>query len=680
MKKTGFTLSELIAVIAILAVIMSAGVAIFYNVRQNVLENSYINLKTYLETAASEYALDTGVTTVTVETLIEEGYVEPDDETSIYDPRNNESINCYLINSTFLDGTYNSELGTNIGNDGVKCNTYEITTDYTICKMSDDGNTCTDIGEDDWFSDNIVLGLKTRNNTLLKQADGYTFEWSSTTGAHGNSDTITTNVSSVAQDTFRVIVTKELTRGEAISEIKIDKQRPDVISVNYDNEWSNQDKLVEISLTDYNGSGVNGVYVSRENVCNEGLTFDSENITNNNLYSITLDAGIHYACIVDKAGNLAAEAYEFNVENIDKTPPIITVLETELTFPINTGYELLDNIEYSDEGGSSIKSVEIYVDGTLVENVSEIEAGSYTVEYIVTDSAGNETRNTDVTLTVFVPEEEFNFSNGEEEYVIPVTGYYNINAWGAQGSGNGGKGAYLSTRVYLTKGDVLTINIGGQNGYNGGGVGGSNSYAGGGATTVRLNGSYLLRAAGGGGGSSGSAGGSGNGAGGSSVGAGSGVSGTNSGGGSSSPTYYYDCNCDTCGGGCRSYETYQSCDTCGGGCKSYYDIICISWGSGVNAPDCGGCTGATCCCLRYSDCNGNCPRCAEYYPTYSCNCTSYRRCSSYYPTYSCNCDLCSTTGRSGNGGSNYVASNVTTLTKTDGNNSGNGRLEIKYIN
>lgn len=72
---------------------------------------------------------------------------------------------------------------------------------------------------------------------------------------------------------------------------------------------------------------------------------------------------------------------------------------------------------------------------------------------------------------------EFDYSGQEEVVEIPVTGVYSLETWGAQGNdaiiGNvnarGGYGSYSYGEMLLHRGDRLYINVGGQNGYNGGG-------------------------------------------------------------------------------------------------------------------------------------------------------------------------------------------------------------------
>ena len=101
--------------------------------------------------------------------------------------------------------------------------------------------------------------------------------------------------------------------------------------------------------------------------------------------------------------------------------------------------------------------------------------------------------------------EEFSYTGSEQVYTTPISSYYKIQTWGAQG-GNvsstdfGGYGAYATEIVYLEKGSKLYINVGGAGsvttaqsslagGYNGGGnaFGASNGKkvgSGGGATHI----------------------------------------------------------------------------------------------------------------------------------------------------------------------------------------------------
>ncbi|MBQ8823127.1 MAG: InlB B-repeat-containing protein [Lachnospiraceae bacterium] len=76
--------------------------------------------------------------------------------------------------------------------------------------------------------------------------------------------------------------------------------------------------------------------------------------------------------------------------------------------------------------------------------------------------------------------ETFTFTGDTSKtYTVPASGYYTLVLDGAQGGNytdtttgttyTGGLGGRTTARIYLEQGEILTYNIGGQNGYNGGG-------------------------------------------------------------------------------------------------------------------------------------------------------------------------------------------------------------------
>ncbi|MDR0964263.1 MAG: InlB B-repeat-containing protein [Clostridium sp.] len=99
----------------------------------------------------------------------------------------------------------------------------------------------------------------------------------------------------------------------------------------------------------------------------------------------------------------------------------------------------------------------------------------------------------------------YSYIGDKQTYTIPYTGFYTLTAYGAQGENyginRGGLGGMAQGTFWLTKGEVLTYDIGGQDGYNGGGI--AILYGnGGGATTVSTDRKGVLLIAGGGGGAS----------------------------------------------------------------------------------------------------------------------------------------------------------------------------------
>ena len=113
---------------------------------------------------------------------------------------------------------------------------------------------------------------------------------------------------------------------------------------------------------------------------------------------------------------------------------------------------------------------------------------------------------------------DFDYTGNEQSFVVPVTGYYQLETWGASGADDqaylGGYGGYSRGTIKLTRGTTLYINVGGEGGkytftnnmastaaggYNGGGLGHTNSttwkyralYGGGGATHIATSSGLL---------------------------------------------------------------------------------------------------------------------------------------------------------------------------------------------
>lgn len=111
----------------------------------------------------------------------------------------------------------------------------------------------------------------------------------------------------------------------------------------------------------------------------------------------------------------------------------------------------------------------------------------------VRDKAGNTgyLRSIGIPFSKATGSDNLYTSSGEYSYVVPVTGEYRLEVWGAQGGGHsnilGGYGGYSKGSITLTKGTTLYINVGGEGssmtqgstagGYNGGGGCGNDNSA-----------------------------------------------------------------------------------------------------------------------------------------------------------------------------------------------------------
>ena len=304
-SKKGFTLTELIVVLVILSLIISISTVVFINVRKNALKKDYDNLVFYLEAKAEEYASDTNITTVSVDDLIKERYVVPDDGENIINPETNENMNCYIIKSIFESGKYEAKLSEKLDRINGTCKTYDKTGMFEMCEVS--GNTCKSISNNKWFNKDITLGVKYANSdTRITNA---TFSWTSTNGSTSNSDTISAETKTVSKNTYKCQIDVDNIIGEAISVINIDKEKPIINSVSFDRNWQ-KEKEVVIDATDKDGSGVDKYSVVLENAsCNYK---DTNKIVVNKI-------GKYKYCVIDKAGN---ETFDYvEIDKIDSEIP-----------------------------------------------------------------------------------------------------------------------------------------------------------------------------------------------------------------------------------------------------------------------------------------------------------------------------------------------------------------------
>ena len=159
--------------------------------------------------------------------------------------------------------------------------------------------------------------------------------------------------------------------------------------------------------------------------------------------------------------------------------------------------------------------VAVFPVGTTMSNAS-VQLGSKAAIPFGGSTALAANKIYNIKKTIYPVPATFDFTGAVQTYSVPASGWYTIQAYGAEGGksftnledgdgkNNGGKGGYSSISYYLTKGQALSIYCGGIGGdatraasgggaagWNGGGAGG-NGYAytytggggGGGATYV----------------------------------------------------------------------------------------------------------------------------------------------------------------------------------------------------
>lgn len=352
-NKSGFTLVEILAVIAVLAIIFAIAQPTYYMISTRVKQSSYENKVSYIETAASRYGADTSNTMVFVDTLIREGYLEADDEDgNIFDPRDNSLMNCFLVSIYYDTDQIYSALSTEkafLESENV-CDFDRITTDNGIIKLT--AHEVTNEAGTTWKNDAIEVGKWTRSNVILildidpeikNQVTKITFA-----GGGVKDERIVSNdfdsknkyfiqASQLVNTTFNAIVeVKQLAEsGEeqiniytAASKVMIDKQSPiiyqDEIKIERDDEWTNYAKDVEVVSSDQSGSGIYGYYFTTESgTCSTDLTDYTPVENNNGIFHTRRLKGVYHICVADQVGNISNKA-TFTVHKTDQNDPVIT--------------------------------------------------------------------------------------------------------------------------------------------------------------------------------------------------------------------------------------------------------------------------------------------------------------------------------------------------------------------
>ena len=390
MKKKGFTLAELIAVIAILAILMLLATGVFINVQRSVLQGQYENLVMDIENKAEDYAEDIGTTDViyiNVDYLISQGYIQADDEDHIYDPRDNTIMNCYMVHIIFEDGEYKADFveDENLINDDGTCDVTDIDTGKVdlLCN----GTAC----NNGWYDTDVKLNI---SGLTAEELANSTVEWTSLLGTYefqdvGTEKTITISPSNVLNTTYNItIITPEETY-KIDKNIRIDKETPILISNRLDVDYTTNQELV-IEASDMSGSGLAGfAIISKDGDCSTA-SYVSGGVP-------VKQAGDLKVCMKDNAGNISEESITinqvtFNYNNtssdtITKVP--VYFLDENANYPLpvpdRNGYTF---DEWVDNNGDRVYSFEELENGDEVNATWDIIDVEIPVDKIDKDTVG----------------------------------------------------------------------------------------------------------------------------------------------------------------------------------------------------------------------------------------------------------------------------------------------------
>lgn len=113
--KKGFTLVEMLAIIALLSIIVAIAVPSVTKLRQSVIEKEEQTQIKEIESAASFYARDEKKSNccITVSELVSKGYLKGNEESKVINPKTHEEVNAkiYIDNNKKITYDYSETCG-----------------------------------------------------------------------------------------------------------------------------------------------------------------------------------------------------------------------------------------------------------------------------------------------------------------------------------------------------------------------------------------------------------------------------------------------------------------------------------------------------------------------------------------------------------------------------------------
>lgn len=218
---------------------------------------------------------------------------------------------------------------------------------------------------------------------------------------------------------------------------------------------------------------------------------------------------------IKKLNNSNGENYRIIIEFEDDKYSTLIIHLNDIYLTLNGDAEIIiDNDEpYIDDGYNIVNNnydSEVVVENPLENMENPYSIGSYKIKYsLISNGITVDTLYRNIEVKEL--DQKFNYNGSEQLYVAQKSGYYKLETWGAQGgTANstyyGGYGGYSVGDIFLEKGKILYINVGGAGscstgagvagGFNGGGAAkaASSSHimcAGGGATHISTSSGLL---------------------------------------------------------------------------------------------------------------------------------------------------------------------------------------------
>ena len=271
MRKKGFTLIELLAVICIMAVLALIAVPTYIGVSNNIKQKAYETKISLAKNKAINYASDKNEFLFDIKTLIQDGYLEADNELGQFlNPVNNDDMRCYIINVVYNNNQYEANVTEN-----KECMTKEqLEENYSALEIvfyKDEGLTKeVSLTDDNWTRESPLYASYRFRNDSYKNNEIKELIWSGEENLTCSSDNLSNCLSykvvtnDIKEITLNLQVTFQMKNGVTYTSlikktVKIDKQVPKALleSLQVNNDTVSKDlKRITMNVSDGNGSGV----------------------------------------------------------------------------------------------------------------------------------------------------------------------------------------------------------------------------------------------------------------------------------------------------------------------------------------------------------------------------------------------------------------------------------------
>ncbi len=391
--KKGFTLIEIMATIAILAIILIIAVPIYNGVSKNINANIYESKMKEVLAKAESYAIENHAFVFDVKSLIESGVISADNETGIFvDPRTKRDMRCDVINAVYKDNHYE----VSITESDTCYNEEELENLYglvTLKLYNENDEEVKPIEGTDWLREKIVkVRYEFKENYKEYEANVSNVSWIGECEASlSNESTCVIETSEIKNVAINLEITINIGGTEIKSQVEkhvlVDLQNPNVIdgSLVVNNAIStNALRRIEFELSDGNGSGVEYYSIVKARSCDTSEYETNKKTVENRIQSENLDNGTYYICVEDKVGNKALTDYEIKINNVDSIKPTLSDFSLGEYEKGTKYYNKLNlKITVTDEGSSPDKVLYCYTkdDCEPTEVVGLNSAGVATIPF-----------------------------------------------------------------------------------------------------------------------------------------------------------------------------------------------------------------------------------------------------------------------------------------------------------